>query len=149
MIATTATPDRAKRDAQQWGEPAWAEAKWDGIRAVGVWDGSRLRLYARSGNEVTAKYPEISDGDSGLGDEPAVVDGEVVALEGGRPSFAALQTRMNLVRAGDVVREAKRTPVHYYLFDVLIAVMVLAILIFRIRESFESMDVSRLRRLRG
>ena len=35
------------------------------------------------------------------------------------------------------------------LFDVLVAVMVLGILVFRIRESFESMDVSRLRRLRG
>jgi hydrogenase-4 component E len=35
------------------------------------------------------------------------------------------------------------------LFDVLVAVMVLGILIYRIRESFESMDVSRLRRLRG
>jgi hydrogenase-4 component E len=35
------------------------------------------------------------------------------------------------------------------LFDVLVAVMVLGILVYRIRESFESMDVSRLRRLRG
>jgi hydrogenase-4 component E len=35
------------------------------------------------------------------------------------------------------------------LFDVLVAVMVSGILIYRIRESFESMDVSRLRRLRG
>ena len=34
-------------------------------------------------------------------------------------------------------------------FDVLVAVMVLAILIFRIRETFDSMDVSRLTRLRG
>jgi len=34
-------------------------------------------------------------------------------------------------------------------FDVLVAVMVLGILVFRIRESFESMDVSRMRRLRG
>ncbi|MGA2183837.1 MAG: hydrogenase [Bryobacteraceae bacterium] len=34
-------------------------------------------------------------------------------------------------------------------FDVLVAAMVLGILIYRIRESFESMDVSRLRRLRG
>ncbi len=34
-------------------------------------------------------------------------------------------------------------------FDVLVAVMVLGILVFRIRESFESMDVSKLRRLRG
>jgi hydrogenase-4 component E len=35
------------------------------------------------------------------------------------------------------------------LFDVLVAVIVLGILVYRIRESFESMDVSRLRRLRG
>jgi hydrogenase-4 component E len=35
------------------------------------------------------------------------------------------------------------------LFDVLVAVMVLGILVYRIRESFDSMDVSRLRRLRG
>ena len=34
-------------------------------------------------------------------------------------------------------------------FDVLVGVMVLGILIYRIRESFESMDVSRMRRLRG
>ncbi len=34
-------------------------------------------------------------------------------------------------------------------FDVLVAVMVLGILVYRIRETFESMDVSKLRRLRG
>lgn len=34
-------------------------------------------------------------------------------------------------------------------FDVLVAAMVLAILIYRIRETFDSMDVSRLSRLRG
>ena len=121
MQSTTATPERARSDARAWGEPAWAEAKWDGIRAIGVWDGHRLRLIARSGNDVTAKYPEITDIDAGLGREPAVIDGEIVALDAGRPSFSLLQTRMNLARAGDVAREAKRTPVHYYLFDVLVA----------------------------
>jgi hydrogenase-4 component E len=34
-------------------------------------------------------------------------------------------------------------------FDVLVAALVLAILIYRIRETFDSMDVSRLSRLRG
>ena len=34
-------------------------------------------------------------------------------------------------------------------FDLLVAVMVLGILVYRIRETFESMDVSKLRRLRG
>jgi hydrogenase-4 component E len=35
------------------------------------------------------------------------------------------------------------------LFDVLVAAMVLGILVYRIRETFESINVSRLRRLRG
>jgi hydrogenase-4 component E len=34
-------------------------------------------------------------------------------------------------------------------FDVLVAVMVLGILVYRIRETFESMDVSKMRKLRG
>jgi hydrogenase-4 component E len=34
-------------------------------------------------------------------------------------------------------------------FDVLLAVMVLGILVYRIGETFDSMDVSKLRRLRG
>jgi bifunctional non-homologous end joining protein LigD len=120
MLATSATPAAAGQAAARWGEPSWVEMKWDGIRAVGAWDGSRLRLYARSGNEVTHRYPELTAVDAGLGDEPAVVDGELVALEpDGRPSFPLLQTRMNLERAGDIAREARRTPVRYYLFDVL------------------------------
>jgi len=35
------------------------------------------------------------------------------------------------------------------LFDVLVAVMVLGILVYRIRETLDSMDVSKLRSLRG
>jgi hydrogenase-4 component E len=34
-------------------------------------------------------------------------------------------------------------------FDLLVATMVLGILVYRIRETFDSMDVSQLRRLRG
>lgn len=122
MLSTAATPGRARLAAQQWGDPVWAEAKWDGIRAIGVWDGERLRLVARSGNDVTFKYPEVTEVDVGLGPDPAIVDGEIVAIdERGRPSFPLLQTRMNLQRPGEIARERTRTPVQYYLFDVLAA----------------------------
>lgn len=125
MLASSATPVQARTAARGWaqrdgGDTAWVEMKWDGIRAVGAWDGRRLRLFARSGNEVTHRYPELTALDAGLGGAPCVVDGELVALEpDGRPSFPLLQTRMNLERAGDIAREARRTPVRYYLFDVL------------------------------
>ena len=120
MLASSAMPPAARQAAARWGDPAWVEMKWDGIRAVGAWDGTGLRLFARSGNEVTHRYPELTAIDPGLGPEPVVLDGELVALEpDGRPSFPLLQTRMNLERAGDIAREARRTPVRYYLFDIL------------------------------
>jgi bifunctional non-homologous end joining protein LigD len=119
MLATSATPGIARQAAARWALP-WVEGKWDGIRAVGVWDGARLRLYARSGNDITHRYPELTDVDAGFGATPAVVDGELVALEpDGRPSFPLLQNRMNLERPGEIAREARRIPVRYYLFDVL------------------------------
>ncbi len=125
MLSTSATPAQARLAARTWadrddGTDAWVEMKWDGIRAIGAWDGQRLRLFARSGNEVTHRYPELTAVDAGFGGEPCVVDGELVALEpDGRPSFPLLQTRMNLEHAGDIARVARRTPVRYYLFDVL------------------------------
>lgn len=125
MLSTSATPAHARLAATTWAardgaDGAWVEMKWDGIRAVGAWDGERLRLFARSGNELTHRYPELTAVDAGLGAAPAVLDGELVALEpDGRPSFPLLQTRMNLERAADIAREARRTPVQYYLFDVL------------------------------
>ncbi|MCW3494139.1 ATP-dependent DNA ligase [Microbacterium sp. SSM24] len=119
MLSTTATPALARQAAARWRTP-WVEGKWDGIRAVGVWDGARLRLYARSGNDITHRYPELTGIDAGLGPEPAVVDGELVALEpDGRPSFPLLQSRMNLEKPGEIAREARRIPVRYYLFDII------------------------------
>ncbi|WES65091.1 ATP-dependent DNA ligase [Microbacter sp. GSS18] len=123
MLATAATPGIARATARRWGERgghAWAEVKWDGVRAVGIWDGKRLRLRARSGSDITAKYPELTEHDPGWGSTPAVVDGEIVALdERGRPSFPLLQNRMNLSRPEEIRREAPRTPVRYHLFDLL------------------------------
>jgi bifunctional non-homologous end joining protein LigD len=87
------------------------------VRALGVWDGARLRLYARSGTDITARYPELTT-DPGLGDRPAVLDGEIVALDReGRPSFTRLQNRMHLTKPREIEREVKRTPVRYHLFD--------------------------------
>lgn len=124
MLAGAATAGLARSAAQRWSRssdtPPWAEMKWDGIRAIGVWDGGRLGLRARSGNDITATYPELSDTDVGFGPVEVVVDGEIVALDDdGRPSFALLQRRMNLTRPSEIAAEARRIPVRYHLFDLL------------------------------
>lgn len=123
MLATGSSPGLARAAARRWGgeDDAWVEAKWDGIRALGVWDGTSMRLVARSGNDMTHRYPELTGVADAFSGARHVFDGELVALEpDGRPSFPLLQTRMNLEGAGDIARAARRTPVRYYLFDALV-----------------------------
>jgi bifunctional non-homologous end joining protein LigD len=101
-------------------EPWGFEFKWDGIRALAHVDGGRVRLISRSGEDVTARYPEIHAMGRALGSSEVILDGEVVALdEKGRPSFEEIQQRMGLTSESEVRRKMKLVPVTYMVFDVL------------------------------
>jgi bifunctional non-homologous end joining protein LigD len=97
----------------------WAfEFKWDGVRAVARVEGGRVRLTSRLGNDVTGTYPELQGLGAQLGATQVLLDGEIVALEGGRPSFGALQQRMH-ASAAQARRLVARVPVTFLVFDVL------------------------------
>ncbi|WP_367128218.1 non-homologous end-joining DNA ligase [Saccharothrix sp. HUAS TT1] len=97
----------------------WAfEFKWDGVRAVARVEGGRVRLTSRSGNDVTGTYPELQGLGAQLGATEVLLDGEIVALAGGRPSFGALQRRMH-ASAAQARRLVAGTPVTFLVFDVL------------------------------
>lgn len=117
MLAENGTPAIARRLSS----PSWVEVKWDGIRAVGTWSEGRMRLHARSGTDITSRYPELTaDGAPFLPIGDAVVDGEIVAFDrNGRPSFSLLQNRMHLTRPREIEREVVRTPIVYMVFDLL------------------------------
>ncbi|WP_217183347.1 ATP-dependent DNA ligase [Streptomyces sp. AC495_CC817] len=117
MLAENGTPALAKA----LGSPPWVEVKWDGIRAIGTWSDGRMRLHARSGTDITARYPELTaDGAPALPVDDAILDGEIVAFDDdGRPSFTRLQNRMHLTRPREIEREVVRTPVAYLVFDLL------------------------------
>jgi bifunctional non-homologous end joining protein LigD len=110
MLATAGAPPSG---------PGWAfEFKWDGVRAVAGVAGDRLRAHSRRGNEVTAGYPELRGLGELLDGRPALLDGELVALDAaGRPDFGLLQHRMH-VRTPSAELVA-RIPVSYLVFDVL------------------------------
>jgi len=74
-----------------------AEWKWDGIRVQVVHVAGETRVYSRSGDDISATFPEIAAALS----VPAVLDGELLVRgshqgghEGGAASFNALQQRL-------------------------------------------------------
>ncbi len=96
------------------------EIKWDGVRAVCFLDGNSLRILARSGNDITRQYPELSVLSHHLKAHQAIVDGEIAALdEKGRPNFERLQERMHLADAAVIARLSRGAPVTLFLFDLL------------------------------
>ena len=111
-------PALATLSHDRFWEPGWVyERKLDGQRCLAVRDGSGTKLYSRSGREVTVAFPEIAEALEQQAATGFVVDGEVVAFEGSRTSFARLQPRIHLSSA----EKARRTgiPVYFYVFDVL------------------------------
>jgi bifunctional non-homologous end joining protein LigD len=87
----------------------WAfEGKWDGYRLLLEADHGRMCLQSRSGRDVTGEYAGLQDVVDALADHHAILDGEVVALDGeGVPSFSEMQNR------------ARATRIQFWAFDVL------------------------------
>ena len=96
----------------------WAhEVKWDGMRVLVDRTDRGLRIYSRNENDVTVSFPELH-AMADLGDD-FLLDGEVVALGEGVPSFGALADRMHVRDANRARRLAERNPVTLIAFDVL------------------------------
>ncbi|MFR9795640.1 ATP-dependent DNA ligase [Streptomyces sp. MS06] len=117
MLATPGALPSAEQDDR------WAyETKQDGQRVVAYLEGDGgLVLRARSGDAITGAYPELLPLGGALGPVPAVLDGEVLALDPqGRADFQLLQSRMGLAHAPRrAAGRAAATPVHLVLFDVM------------------------------
>ncbi|TDD41437.1 non-homologous end-joining DNA ligase [Saccharopolyspora elongata] len=111
-------PTLATLTHHRFSDPDWIfERKLDGARVIAGCDGDRPVLWSRNHKRVDASYPEIIDALTAQGADRFVLDGEMVAFEGDRTSFARLQKRLNLTDP----RAARRTgvAVHYYVFDLI------------------------------
>lgn len=101
------------------GEDYIYEIKLDGQRTLIEVRPKSLLLYTRSFQNVTGKYPELASIGKQLKVKSAVIDGEIIALKDGIPSFALLQQRMNLRDRRLVTAASEKVPVLYYAFDLL------------------------------
>jgi len=99
----------------------WAfEIKWDGVRTLAFHNGKLFRLFSRNHLESTFRYPELAELGRALGHRPAILDGEIIAVdEKGNPDFSTLQKRMNVTRPTAVEKAAREIEISFIIFDVL------------------------------
>ncbi len=91
------------------------ERKFDGVRCLAFCDGHRVKLLSRNRTAQNDTWPELVTALQAQASQQFVADGEIVAFEGKRTSFARLQGRLGL-HDPDAAR-ATGIAVYYYLFD--------------------------------
>jgi DNA ligase-1 len=98
------------------GAGALADDKYDGIRAQIHRQGSEVRIYSRTLDNVTHRFPEIEAAALQL-DRSVILDGEIVAFSDRILPFAVIQTRLGRRKVSEsLLRDA---PVAFFAFDLL------------------------------
>lgn len=93
------------------------EVKWDGMRVLADVRDERVRLFSRTERDITVAFPELRGIAAGLTD--GLLDGEIIALSGGVPSFEALTERIHVEDGRRAAELAERVPVTVMAFDLL------------------------------
>jgi bifunctional non-homologous end joining protein LigD len=113
-------PMLATLTERRFSDPGWIfEPKFDGVRCLSFRHDGAVRLLSRNRLPANDRYPEIAEALAAQHATDFVVDGEVVAFEGNRTSFARLQRRMQVRDPNNARRSG--VAVFYYVFDVLYA----------------------------
>ncbi len=74
------------------------ELMWGGVRAMAYVHESVVRLRARNGRDLTPYFPELIDIPDRLKARDAILDGEIVAIDGdGHPAFDMLRQRLHVM----------------------------------------------------
>jgi DNA ligase-1 len=98
------------------GDDAVADDKYDGIRAQLHFDGTAVKIYSRTLDEITLRFPEVVEAALAL-PTPVILDGEIVGFQDGILPFAALQTRLGRRKVN--ARLLADAPAAFFAFDLL------------------------------
>ncbi len=105
--------------AEPFDSPAYLfELKWDGLRALAFLNGG-TRLQSRNLREISAQYPELASLHRQVKKPGTILDGEIIALADGKPSFQRLTSRMHTTSPPGIQRGMRENPVLYVAFDLL------------------------------
>ena len=109
----------AELGTKPFSDPDWAfEVKFDGVRVLVYLQGSSVKVFSRSGRDISHEFPELQDLAEHFRANSAVLDGEVVSLDSkGRSEFQKLQDRLGVQNPSTALRE--KVPIVCYFFDLL------------------------------
>jgi len=111
-------PMLATLSHEPFSDPGWVyERKLDGVRCLVFRRGSRVRLLSRNRKDMNDTWPELVEALGQQGCRDFVADGEIVAFEGRRTSFARLQGRLGVTDPAEP--RASGIAAYLYLFDLL------------------------------
>lgn len=96
------------------------EIKWDGYRSLAYLD-NRTLIRSRNLVDMSVKFPELVTLHQKIKKLPAILDGEIVVFEAGKPSFAGLQARGRMDDFKRVNWASVERPAVFIAFDVLYA----------------------------
>jgi bifunctional non-homologous end joining protein LigD len=114
MLATPADPERGlPADGAEWAY----EVKWDGMRVLADIAEGEITLRSRTGRDVLVAFPEFEP--LARAHPDVLLDGEIVVLHRGVPSFAALADRMHVREARRAAQLAAKAPATLIAFDAL------------------------------
>ena len=96
------------------------EIKWDGIRTIVIVQDDEIKIYSKSGRDLSSKFPELVADRKKILISNGIFDGEIVCIdEQGRPEFSKIISRMHSTGETSILKASKANPVFCYLFDVL------------------------------
>ncbi len=93
--------------------------KWDGVRMLAFLQEDKVKLVNKRGHERTLQYPEMQHLPQMVRARQAVLDGEIVVLKGGRPSFPTVMRRDQASQARTIEHLQHTLPINYMVFDIL------------------------------
>ncbi len=99
---------------------AWvAQVKWDGVRIITYYDGLNVSLFNRKLHERMLQFPELMEIKRFCAASSVILDGEVIALNNGKPCFSRVMKRDSVRKASNIANARRTTPIIYMIFDIL------------------------------
>ncbi|MGH8728888.1 MAG: DNA ligase D, partial [Burkholderiales bacterium] len=119
-MPTTLAPMHAESGDAAFNHADWMwEPKLDGYRVLAFVGEKSVKLRSRRGLELAAAFPALT-AELGKQNTSMILDGEIVAFdESGKPSFNAMQNRVQLKTEREIAAADQNAPVVFYCFDLL------------------------------